>query len=188
MNWPDFIREGRARWIGGGGVFVGIAGIVLGQTLLAPEYELLYSGGEAVAHCFQREERQICSLAYELTLGNTGKKAHDSVRVSWPLDLQNWDVATQVSDIIASAERTPQPQIRPAFESNKTVYTISALMPNTLVRFWVRCLMCTPEQARALRHARASIEARGVVTEADPRLSALLHGAMNVLRLVGLFY
>lgn len=32
-----------------------------------------------------------------------------------------------------------------------------------------------------------TVEARGVVAEADPRVSALRHGAMNLLRVVGLF-
>lgn len=187
MNWSEFIHAGRARWIAGGSAFAGVAGIVLGQTLLAPEYEVLYSGGETVAHCVEVEQRQTCSLVYELALGNTGKKAQD-LRLTWPLDMQGWDIATQVSDIIASARKTAPAQIQPAFESGKTLYTINGLMPNTLVQFRVRCLACTPAQLQAMRQARVAIEARGVVTEADPRVSALLHGAMNVLRLFGLFY
>jgi len=50
----------------------------------------------------------------------------------------------------------------------------------------VRCLACTPAQLHAMRQARVTVEARGALSEADPRVSALRHGAMNLLRVVGL--
>ena len=176
------------RWIAGGGALVGMACIFLSQTLLSPTYEVLYSGGMSTAHCADVEGRQTCAFVYDLSVGNTGKQAQESVRIAWPLDMQHWDVVTQVADIVASAKKTSQPRIRPAFESGKTVYAIDGLMPNTLVRFSVSCLACTAGQLQAMRQARARVHARGEVSEADPRVSALLHGAINLLRLVGLFY
>lgn len=188
MNRAGFARQGLARWIAGGGVLAGVAGIVLSQTLLSPKYEVLYSGGVNVAHCTDIEDRRVCTFIYEFSVGNTGKMEQESLRIEWPLNLQHWGVGTQVADIVASAKATPQPKIRPAFESGKTIYTIDGLMPNTMVRFNARCLACTPGQLQAMRQSRPVIEARGTVSEGDPRVSALQRGAMNVLRVVGLFY
>lgn len=189
MNWPDFAQQGPpARWIAGGGVLAGLAGIVLSQTLFSPDYEVLYSGGVDVAHCADIGDQRVCTFVYSLSLGNTGKLAQETLRIAWPLDLRHLGLEAQVADIVASAKPTPQPQILPALESDRTVYTISGLMPNTMVRLHGGCMVCTPEQLQALRQARAIIEARGTVAEGDPRVSALQRGAMNVLRLVGLFY
>jgi hypothetical protein len=165
----------------------GVAGIILGQTVLSPKYEVLYSGGMTVAHCIGAEGGQTCVFAYEFSLGNTGEREQESVRVEWPLDMRRWEAGTQVADIIASARKTPEPQIRPEFESGKTVYSINALMPNTMVEFKIRCLACTPAELQAMQQARASVAARGAVSEADPRVSAISHGVMNLLRVFGLF-
>jgi hypothetical protein len=188
MSSPGFALQGLARWIAGGGVLAGVAGIVLSQTVLSPKYEVLYSGGVSAAHCLDLEHRRVCVFRYEFSVGNTGKLEQESLRIEWPLNLQHWGVGTQVSDIVASAKATPQPQILPAFESGKTVYTINALMPNTMVRFDANCLACTPGQLQAMRQMHPIIEARGSVSAGDPRVSALQRGAMNLLRLVGLFY
>ena len=187
MNRAGFALQGLARWIAGGGVLAGVAGIVLSQTLLSPKYEVLYSGGVNVAHCTAIEGRRVCTFIYEFSVGNTGKMEQESLRIEWPLNMQRWYVGTQVADIIASARKTPEPQIRAAFESGRTVYTINRLMPNTVVEFKVRCMVCTPGQLHAMQQARVTVEARGAVSEADPRVSALRHGAINLLRVVGLF-
>jgi len=188
MNWPDFALQGMGRWIVGGGALAGAAGIILSQTVLSPKYEILYSGGVSVAYCADIDDVQKCSFHYEFSIGNTGKLGQDSLRIEWPQDLRNWGVGTQVSDIIGSAKKTIQPQILPAFESGKTVYTVKDLMPNTMIRFDASCLVCTPEQLETMRRMHPVIAARGSVYEGDPRVSALQRGAMNALRLVGLFY
>lgn len=187
MNWSNFELPAWARRLVGGSALVSVAGIVLSQTLLAPTYEVLYSGSMTVAHCFNVKGRETCVFTYALSVGNTGKQPQDTVRVVWPLDMQSWDVGAQVADIVASANRTPEARIRRTSESDRTVYEIDRLMPNTLVEFRVRCLQCAPSDFEAMRQARVSVEARGVVSEADPRVSALRHGAMNLLRVVGLF-
>lgn len=187
MNWPECLHAGAARWIAGGSVFVGAAGIILGQTLLSPAYAILYSSDMSTAQCVAVENRQLCNFAYGFSLSNTGTKMQDGVRIEWPLDMQHLGLEASVSDVVASAQPTPQPQILPAFEADKTVYTINGLMPNVMVRIWLRCVACTPAQAQALREAPANIQARGVVAEGNPRVSALLNAAMNVLRLFGLF-
>ena len=187
MNWPGFDLQGPARWIAGAAALAGVAGIVMSQTVLWPKYEVLYSGGVTAVHCANVEGRQGCTFIYEFSVGNTGRNEQESVRIEWPLDMQRWYVGTQIADIVASARKTPEPQIRPAFESGKTVYAINRLMPNTVVEFKVRCIVCTPAQLHAMQQAHVTVEARGVVSEADPRVSALRHGVMNLLRLVGLF-
>jgi hypothetical protein len=188
MHWPNFALEGPARWITGGGVLIGIAGLVLSETLLSPKYELLYSADIGFAFCTDKDNRRACTFSYNFTLGNTGKLGQDDLRIEWPLDLSRWGVETNVSDIVGSARDTPQPQILGVSEQGKTVYTINGLMPNTMVRFYARCLACTPEQLQTMRQTQPSIVSQGSVHEGDPRLSALRRGAVNVLRLFGLFY
>lgn len=188
MDWPDFARQGPARWIAGGGALAGVLGIVLNQTVFSPAYEVLYRGGIYAARCTDVDERSVCAFAYDLTVGNTGRREQDSVRIVLPLIPQNVGVDTRVADIVGSAAPTPQPQILHEPDSGNTIYTIIGLMPNTLVNFSLRCLTCTPAQLHAMQQAQVRIEARGAVSEADPRLSALRRGAMNLLRVVGLFY
>jgi len=188
MNWRNFVPQGMARWIAGVGGLIGIVGIILIQTLLSPSYEVVHSGNVSVAYCADIDDQRTCSFHYEFYIGNSGKMEQESLRVEWPLDLRHWGIETQVSDIVGSARKTVQPQIQPAFESGKTVYTINGLMPNTMVRFDANCLACTPGQLQAMRQTQPAIAARGTILNGDPRVSALRRGAINALRLVGLFY
>lgn len=188
MNFSELSLKGNTRWVAAGGLLVGFAGLVLSETLLSPKYELLYSSGIGVAHCIDKEQQRSCSFSYEFSVGNTGKLGQDGLRIEWPLNLQRWGLQAQVADIVGSAKRTPQPQILGEFQADRTVYTINGLMPNTMVSIRGFCLACTPAQLQAMRHTQPQIASQGSVREGDPRLSALQRGAMNVLRLVGLFY
>jgi len=175
------------RWIAGGGALAGAAGIVVSETLLSPTYEVLYSGGVSAAYCDNATGERACTFIYDLSVGNTGKEVQETVRITWPVDMRHWGPGTQVADIVGSARQTQQPQIQPAFDSGKTVYTISGLMPNTMVSFRASCYACTPAQLQAMRQAGATVEARGKISESDPRVSALMRGLTNMLRIVGLF-
>jgi hypothetical protein len=183
----NFLLRGPARWIAGGGALVGVAGIVLGETLLRPAYEVLYTGALSAAYCPKVGDGPSCAFTYEFSVANVGKKTQDSLRIAWPLDMQRWNTGTQVSDVVASARATQQPLIQPVYEHGKSIYTISGLTPNTMVMIRASCLRCTPEQLQAMRETRPVIAARGTVSEGDPRVSTLLRGFMNALRLVGLF-
>lgn len=187
MNLPVLDLQGPWRRLAWGGALAGLAGIVLGQTVLSPTYEVLYSGGVIAQHCLIIEGGEQCTFVYAFSVGNTGKKEQASVRIEWPLDMQRWQVGTQVADIVASAKPTPEPQISSSYDAGNTVYTIDGLMPNTLVEFKLRCMACTPADLHAMRQARVGVQARGAVSEADPRVSALRHGIINLLRVVGLF-
>lgn len=187
MNWPGFELQRPWHRLAWGGALAGVAGIVLGETLLSPKYEVLYSGGVIAQHCLIIEGVEQCTFVYAFSVGNTGKKEQESVRVEWPLDMQRWQVGTQAADIVASAKPTPEPRIRPSFDTGKTVYTIEGLMPNTLVEFKLRCMACTPAQLHAMQQAHVTVKARGAVSDTEPRISALRHGIINLLRVVGLF-
>ncbi len=187
MSWFGLDLQAPWRRIAWGGALAGVAGIVLGQTLLSPKYEVLYAGGVSTAHCLTAEGREICVFVYEFSVGNTGKETQEQVRIEWPLDMQRWYVGTQAADIVASARKTQEPRILPSFESGRTVYEIDGLVPNTLVEFKVRCMTCTPADLHAMQQAKVKVQARGAVAEADPRVSALRHAIMNLLRVVGLF-
>lgn len=186
-NVFDFDLQAPWRRLAWGGALAGVAGIVLGETLLSPKHEVLYSGGVTAAHCLTAEGREICIFVYEFSLGNTGKNEQQSVRVEWPLDMQRWQVGTQAADIVATAKPTPEPQVSSTYDAASTVYTIEGLMPNTVVEFKVRCMACTPADLHAMQQAKVKVQARGAVSEADPRVSAMRHAIINLLRVVGLF-
>ena len=186
MNWLDF--ESRSvRWITGSGALFGVAALVLGHVLLSPDYEVLYSGGMNAVHCRDIQGRQTCVFVYEFSIGNTGKRVQDGLRVEWALDLRPWVSGLRVADIIASAKKTRQPRIQMSYAGGTTVYAIDNLMPNTVVDFEWRCLACTPAQLQAMQQARANVVARGTLSEGDPRVSTLRRGATNLLRIFGLF-
>jgi len=168
-------------------VLVAAAGIILGETLLAPKFELVYRGSVDAAYCSHIGKTESCSFGYGLAIGNNGKRPQDSVRIEWPLDLRACHVRTQVSDIVAQVRPTPQPRILTGFEAGRTVHTISALMPDTMVEFELGCSAFTRAQLRTMQQAHPKVEARGVVSEADPRASAFWRGVTNLLRVFGLF-
>ncbi len=187
MDWPELDWRDIARWIAGGGALVGVAGIVLSEALFAPRYEVLYSSDVSAVLCNTFKGELACTFIYELSVGNTGKEEQESVRIAWPIDMRERRLSTRVADIIGSARKTQQPQIQPAYDADQTVYTINGLMPNTVVSFEANCFLCPPEQLRTMQQMRPAVQARGTVSEADPRVSALTRGLMNVLKLVGLF-
>lgn len=166
---------------------IAVAGLVLSETLFAPKYELVYRGGVDAAHCTPIGRSETCSFFYALSIGNNGKQRHESVRILWPLDLRGCHLQWQVSDIVAQVRPTPQPQILTALEAGRTVNTIKALMPNTMVEFELGCRASTHEALRAMRQTPLKIEARGVLSEADPRASAFWRAITNLLRVFGLF-
>lgn len=187
MNWQDFSLRGAARWFAGGGLLIAAASIFLGETLLAPTYEILHSGGVSAVFCGKSQQEDTCNFVYEMEVGNTGKKTQERIRIEWPLNMQHWGMWTDVGDIIATARKTPRPQIQPAYESGRTVYTINGLAPNTVVSIRAQCYGCARAQLQLIRQTPLIIEARGTITEADPKISALLHALLNVFRVVGLF-
>jgi hypothetical protein len=187
MDWPQLDWRNVARWIAGGGALAGMAGIVVNETLLSPQYEVLYSSGVSAVLCNTINGKQACTFIYAASVGNTGRQAQEKVRIAWPIDMRAWRLGTEVADIIGSARKTQQPQIQSTYDSAQTVYAIGGLMPNTVVSFEASCYACTPAQLRAMQQVRPVVQARGKVSEADPRVSALTRGVMNALKLVGLF-
>ncbi len=175
------------RWIAGGGFLIAVAGLVLSETLLAPKYELAYRGGVDAAHCTAIGRSETCSFGYGLSIGNDGKERQQTVRILWPLDLSACHVQWQVSDIVAQVRPTPQPQVLTTLEAGKTVHTIRALMPDTMIEFELGCGARTREELRTMQHTHPKVVARGVVSEADPRASAFWHAITNLLRVFGLF-
>jgi hypothetical protein len=175
------------RWLAGGGFLIAVAGLVLSETLLAPKYELAYRGGVDAAHCTAIGRSETCSFGYGLAIGNNGKGRQERVRILWPLDLSGCHVEWQVSDIVAQVRPTPQPQILTALEAGRTVHTIEALMPDTMVEFELGCGARTRDELRAMSRKAPKVEARGAVSEADPRASAFWHAVTNLLRVFGLF-
>lgn len=186
MAIPRILERAGLRWLLAGGVAAGLGGIVLEETLLRPAYEVLYSGGLSVAHCASVAGRPACTLNYRLSVGNTGKERQDSVRIELPAELPRATVRTKVSDIVASARKTPQAQVQLEPATGSTVFVIRDLEPNTVVDIDLSCALCERADVDAFRAIHAKVEARGSVTEADPRVSTLKNGVTNFARTVGL--
>lgn len=177
----------RMAWLLGGGVVAGLGGLVLGETLLRPTHEVLYSGAVSMQQCVTTAAREVCVIQYRFSVGNTGKEKQDRVRVEWAAALPRASVGTRVSDIIASAKATSMPDVKQESGERMTAFTISDLAPNTVVDIdWV-CSTCERADLGVFRDLRPRIEARGSVSESDPRVSTLKKGGLNLLRVLGLF-
>ena len=187
MAVPRILERTGLRWLLAGGVAAGLGAIVLEETLLRPAHEVLYSGSLTVAHCAPVAGRPACALIYRFSVGNTGKEKQDSVRIALPAELPRATVRTKVSDIVASARRTPQAQVQQEPGTGSTVFVIRELEPNTVVDIDLSCAQCERADVDAFRAIHAKVEARGSVTEADPRVSPLKHGVINFVRMFGLF-
>lgn len=187
MAVTNIFERAGVRWLLAGGVAAGLGGIVLGETLLRPAHEVLYSGSLSMAHCATAAGQPACAFKYRFSVGNTGKETQDSVRIELPAQLPRATVGTRVSDIVASARKTPEAQVRQESATGSTVFLISALAPNTVVDIDLFCALCDRADVDAFRGIRAKVEARGSVTEADPRVTTFRNGIVKFLRVLGLF-
>ena len=181
------LERAGVRWLLAGGLASGLGGIVLGETLLRPAHQVLYSGSLSVANCAPVAGRPQCTFQYRLSVGNTGKEKQDLVRIELPAAPPRATLGTKVSDIIASARKTPQAQVRRESATGSNAFIVSGLEPNTVVDIELFCALCEPADLDGMRAIRATVEARGSVTESDPRVSTFKNGIVNFLRVFGLF-
>ncbi len=182
------LERAGVRWLlTAGGVAAGLGGIVLGETLVRPSHEVLYFGAVSIARCVPAAAPAACILKYSITVANIGKEKQDHVRIELPVLLPQATVGTRVSDLIASARPTPQPRIRQEAATASTVFVVSELEPNTVVDIDLTCVPCERAILDAFRGIRAKVEARGRVSEADPRVSTFKKGVTDFLRMVGIF-
>ena len=87
-------------------------------------------------------------------------------------------------DIRASAAKRPIPAIADRRVAGAIVYEIKPLPENTVVDFDFQCMRCAEDSVRALQPGRIRVEAAARVVEGDPRVTTLLRGLMNLLRVV----
>jgi hypothetical protein len=104
--------------------------------------------------------------------------------VHFPGEAAEWRIGTRVFDIRASAVKRPIPRISERREAGAVVYEIRPLPENTVVDFECQCLRCPEDAVRALAPDRIWIEAAGRVAEGDPRVTTILRGLMNLLRVL----
>lgn len=187
MTLTSILERAGVRWLLAGGVAAGLGGIVLGETLLRPAHEVLYSGNLSMAHCSTATGQPTCALKYRFSVGNTGTEVQDSVRIELPAELPRATLDTKISDIVASARKTPQALVRQEAATGSTVFLISDLAPNTVVDIDLFCALCERADVDAFRGIRARVEAKGNVTEADPRVATFRNGIVKFLRVLGLF-
>ncbi len=187
MAATSIFEHTAVRWLLAGGVAAGLAGIVIGESLQRPAHEVRYSGRLSMAHCAPTPGPLSCTFKYRFSVGNTGNQGQASVRIEWPADPPRAMVDTKISDIVASARKTSQPRVQQQSEMGNTVFVISELEPNTVVDIDLFCALCERADLDAFRGIRAKVEARGRVTEADPRVSTFENSVINFLRVLGFF-
>ena len=166
------------------GVALGGIALTLAATFL-PRREVHHALSVNVFEC-QNVDRgaRACTAFGRLSIGNTGNVEQSEVRVHFPGEAAQWRVGTRVFDIRASAVKRPPPAISERREAGAVVYEIRPLPENTVVDFECQCVRCPEETVRAFLPDRIRIEAAGRVAEGDPRVTTLLRGLMNLLRVV----
>ena len=175
------------RWLLAGGVATGIAGIVVNETLLRNAHEVHYTGSLFMAFCSTKGTPPVCTMTYRFFIGNTGEKTQDRVSIEWLGVPSRTMVATNVSDIIATAHKTVQPVVTYESADNRAVISMSGFAPNTVVDIELHCRICDHADLDAFRSLRPQVEASGKVAHGDPREWTYLRGLMNLLRVIGLF-
>jgi hypothetical protein len=176
-----------ARWTVILGLAGGFGGLLIGELFLRAEREVRYAGALGFSRCVGIAGEPACSFRYRLSVGNTGTVGQDGIRVVLPPMPPRASVTTAVSDIVASAQRTPQPATRQQDAGGGTLFTIAGLAPNTLVDIDVDCALCASEHLTAFNHARPVVEAQGAVIQGDPRVASLRSALGNLLRVLRLF-
>ena len=172
----------RLAW--GIGVALGGIALTLAATFL-PHREVHHALSLNVFDCQGVEGgARVCTAFGRLSIGNTGNVEQSEVRVHFPGEMAEWRIGARVFDIRASAVKRPNPGIFELGEAGAIVYAISPLPENTVVDFECQCLRCPEDAVRALAPERIRIEAAGRVAEGDPRVTTILRGLMNLLRVV----
>jgi len=172
----------RLAW--GIGVALGGIALTLAANLL-PHREVHHALSLNVFECRNVERgARVCTAWGRLSVGNTGNVDQSEVRVLFPGEAAEWRIGTRVFDIRASAAKRLDPAIVERREAGAVVYEIKPLPENTVVDFECQCVRCPEEAVRALTPDRIRIEAVGRVAEGDPRVTTILRGLMNLLRVV----
>ncbi len=172
----------RLAW--GSGVALGGVALTLAATLL-PHREVRHALSVNVFECQNTGGgARICTAWGRLSVGNTGNVEQGVVRVHLPHEAAEWRIGARVFDIRASAAKRPIPAIADRRVAGAIVYEIKPLPENTVVDFECQCMRCPEDTVRALQPARIRVEAAGRVAEGDPRVTTLLRGLMNLLRVV----
>ena len=166
------------------GVALGGIALTLAATFL-PHREVRHALSLNVFECQSVDRNaRVCTARARLSVGNTGNGEQSEVRVHFPGEAAEWRIGTRVFDIRASAVKRPHPAISERREGGAVVYAIRPLPENTVVDFECQCVRCPEEVVRALLPERIRIDAVGRVAEGDPRVTTLLRGLMNLLRVV----
>jgi hypothetical protein len=170
----------------GGGLLVSIALLVVSETLLRPEQEILYTGS-LFSHCVPAKEGEICIARYSVSIANNGRAGRDDVRLEIGRPLRDWVADTRASDLVGSTVARPDPEIGTSIDDEKTVYDIRRFAPNTVVDFEIGCQPCSRAQIRALKDAPLRVHAKGAVVNTDPRTTMLGRAMRNLARVLSIF-
>ena len=168
-------------------MLAGLAWLMLSESILRPQYEVLYHLSPIASQCAGTPAGEQCVALYRLLVANTGRDTQERVEVLWPTQFAGWQIDWRSGDLVASAEPRADPEIAP-HKGGGFTHEIRNLAPNTLVELSVRCLDCTRGQLEAARQGSVRIEARGKIVEREPRATMLGRAATNAARLVSIFF
>lgn len=160
--------------------------VVASETLLRPDHEILYSATLVVANCPEIEGRKRCVALYRVSIANSGRARQDAVHVEWGPAREIWTSSTNVTDLVGSAVKRSDPRITETSAEDRKVFHIRELEPNTLVEIKFSCVLCAPEEIRALRDAQVRVDAKGDVVNTDPRGTIFGRAIRNLVRTLGL--
>jgi hypothetical protein len=174
--------------MGAGAAVLGGVALVVSEALLRPAHEVLYSASLVVADCRDTHGRKLCFALYSVSIANSGRLKQDEVRLEWGFARENLTLSTKVTDLVASAAARSDPRIIETPGERGTTYEIRDFDPNTLVELRLSCVLCPPEEIRALRDAPMRVHAKGRVVNADPRGTMLGRALRNLARALDVFY
>jgi len=158
--------------------------LILSETALRSDHEVLFSRPVVRSHCGTTAGQEWCWASATFAVANNGRVAQDDVRIEWGIDAQHWRLACRDSDLIGSARQRRSPGLRRSEGSATFAYDIRGFDPNTILDCRIDCLRCTREDIVLIERADFAVRGMGV-TEADPRTTVFTRFFVNIGRMLG---
>ena len=165
-------------------VAVSIGIVVLSETVLRSDHEVLFSRPAIRSHCGTVAGQEWCWASATFAVANNGRVAQDDVRIEWRMDAQHWRMSCHDSDLIGSARKRGSPDLRRSEGTTMLAYDIRRFEPNTILDCRIDCTRCTREDIALIEQAEFAVTGEGA-TESDPRATLFARFFINIGRMLG---
>ena len=165
-------------------VLTPLTGISIASLFFAREREIVYEAYMMVSQCLEGGiPGQNCVGIYQVNIGNTGEH-EESARLSWPMDLANWKIDHQISNISADAPRSHDPEVKCDMSGSPGICEIEQFAPGTFVEIKLVCYNCSGHEVSQLEEVPVAVDSDAVISKGNPRVSILVRRLQVLLSFI----